>query len=354
MVNQVQKLRKEVGCSYRTVCETTGVPYSSLMRWKRCKEAGKPVVKRPGMKKKKTIDRDELEKQVRKLNHCNKVSLGSWELFEDYRHGISRREFQCIVAEARADAKRERRETMRRTQWHVPGLAWGMDDTKRRGLPVKVKMSMNQLRDLCSRNALSATVTERLLPEGKVAELLEEQFQRHGAPMIFKCDNGSNLNGGSVYDVCDEHVVLVLNSPPYYPQYNGLLEWSQWELKSHMAWLLQGMNPDLATVQMAATFTRDRLNRWPRPCLRYRTADEVFEARHTAMCLYTKDKRKEVRETITTMAMHIMADMDKSDPRAEQAAWRIAVETWLRRNGLITVSSKRNCYPIETAFWSHL
>jgi len=323
------------------------------MRWKSRLGAGKPTVNRPGVKRAEAIDRQGLRNRVRDLNHRNKLTLGSGGLFEEYRHGISRREFQSIVARTRAEVKREHRNRMQRVQCHVPGLVWAMDDTKRRRLPVTMKMSLNQMRDSASRKGLSAKVTERLPPHGKVAETLEEQFHRHGAPVIFKCDNGSNLNGESVRDVCDVYGVIVLNSPPYYPQYNGQIEWSQWELKSHMAWLLQGTDVDMPTIQLAADFALDRLNQWPRPCLRRKTADEVFEARHAAMSIYTTDKRKEVREEITMMAMHIMANMDKDNRQAEQAAWRIAVETWLRRNGLITVSVGAKCYPIQKPFWSH-
>jgi len=120
-----------------------------------------------------------------------------------------------------------------------------------------------------------------------------------------------------------------------------------------MAWLLQGMDPDMRTIQMAANFVMDRLNQWPRPCLAHNTANEVFEARQAAMEIYTDNKRKEVHNQIMRLAMHIMADMERKDRQAEQAAWRIAVETWLRRNGLITVSGGGECYPIENLFWSH-
>ena len=351
MVNQVKAIRQEIGCTYNDVCEIAGVPRSSLMRWKSLVQAGKPAVKRPGVKKKKTIDRDELRDRIGELNHCNKVTRGSGKLLEEYRHGISRREFQWVVAQKRAEVKRERRNGMVRVEYMVPGSVWGMDDTKRRGLPVEMKMSLNQLRDACSRKGLSARVTENLLPQGKVAETLEKEFCRNGPPLILKLDNGSNLNGGAVRDLCDAYGVIVLNSPPHYPQYNGQIEWAQRELKWHMAWLLQGFfHPDMPILQMTADFTLEKLNLWPRPCLRGKTADQVFESRFGAMSVYTSDRRKEVREEITLTAMHIKANMDSEDRQSEQAAWRLAVETWLRRNGLITVSGGGKCYPIANCF----
>jgi transposase InsO family protein len=351
VIDQIKAIRGEVGCSYTEVCDIAGVPRSSLMRWKGLVDDGKPAVKRPGVKKKNAIDRDELGGRIDELKHCNKMTLGSGELFKEYRHGISRREFQWVVAQKRAEAKRERRESMVRVECTVPGSVWGMDDTKGRGLPIATKMCLNQLRDACSRKALSAKVTEMLLPEGSVAEILEQQFCMNGPPLILKLDNGSNLNGGAVLDVCNAYGVIILNSPPHYPQYNGQIEWAQRELKWHMAWLLQDLfQPDIPIIQTAADFTVERLNRWPRPCLLKDTSDRVFESRHEAMSGYTLDRRKEVREEITVTAMHIMANNDWKERQTEQAAWRIAVETWLRRNGLITVSAKGKCYPIKNTF----
>ncbi len=350
MVEQINRVRNETQWSYRRLCDVTAVPYSSLMRWKYRIRRAEAAVHCPGPKKMGVIDHKELHNRVRDLKHRQKLTLGSGRLFQEYRHGVSRRQFYWIVSKMRAEAKREKRAQMRRVEWHVPGLAWGMDDTGRRKLPVKSKISVNQLRDLCSRKGLSAKVTERLLPEGKVAEKLEEQFDRHGPPLFFKRDNGSNLNGGAVNAVCDRYGVIVLNSPPYYPQYNGLLEWSQRELKEHMAWLLQDINADLSAIQLAADYSLAGLNRWPRPCLQGKSANHVFETRQLAMKTYSTEKRKETREEIMNLAMSIMVGMDPNDRQAEQKAWRIAVETWLRRNGLITVSVGGTVLPCFKSF----
>ena len=56
------------------------------------------------------------------------------------------------------------------------------------------------------------------------------------------------------------------------------------------------------------------------------------------MRTYTVQKRKEVHNQIQELAMRILAQSRGNDRLTEQAAWRIAVETWLRREGLITVS----------------
>ena len=47
-----------------------------------------------------------------------------------------------------------------------------------------------------------------------------------------KRDNGSNLNHQAVNELLSEYMVLPLNSPTYYPQYNGGIENSQSIIKS--------------------------------------------------------------------------------------------------------------------------
>lgn len=55
---------------------------------------------------------------------------------------------------------------------------------------------------------------------------------------------------------------------------------------------------------------------------------------------YTRPKRKEVIDWIRNQALAILNTME--DPSAgawaRDAAWRRAVETWLHRNAIITVS----------------
>ena len=275
-------------------------------------------------------------KKVKGLKHRRQLTLGSGELYKEYCEMISRREYQWTVANKREEAIRN----MRRVSWNHAGIGWTMDDTGRRGLPVDFSMRLNQARDLCSRKALSAHVSERLLPDTKVAEVFEDLIEEYGPPLCVKLDNGSNLNGGPVLEVLHFHGVLVLNSPPHYPQYNGLMEWGQRELKWEMACLLMlmGKRPDIGMVQIVSDMALTRCNIRPRPCLSGQTSDNVFETRHEVMKAYTMNKRREVHAEIKDRTMRIMAHEKHGDRLTEQAAWRIAVETWLRRNGLITVS----------------
>ncbi len=64
------------------------------------------------------------------------------------------------------------------------------------------------------------------LPARTIAGQLEQLFAQHGAPLVLKRDNGSNLAGGEVDELLDAHGVIALNSPPHYPAYNGAIEYA--------------------------------------------------------------------------------------------------------------------------------
>jgi hypothetical protein len=73
------------------------------------------------------------------------------------------------------------------------------------------------------------------LPAEQVVSDLTVLFQRYGAPLFLKRDNGSNLVNAPVDEVLAQHGVIPLTSPPYYPRYNGAIEYAQRELKTWLA-----------------------------------------------------------------------------------------------------------------------
>ena len=82
-----------------------------------------------------------------------------------------------------------------------------------------------------SRYKFAPLVDERFTGE-LVAARLDELFAQHGPPLVLKRDNGSNLNSEAVNAVLSRWLVIPLNSPPYYPPYNGGIERAQRELKA--------------------------------------------------------------------------------------------------------------------------
>jgi hypothetical protein len=65
----------------------------------------------------------------------------------------------------------------------------------------------------------------------EISGYLTATFNRFGAPLFVKRDNGSNLNHTAVNDVLIEYFVMPVNSPVQYPPYNGAIEEAQTELK---------------------------------------------------------------------------------------------------------------------------
>jgi hypothetical protein len=107
--------------------------------------------------------------------------------------------------------------------WTEPGSVWAMD-FKTPPAPVEgVYVGVLVVRDLASGMTLAATGTRTLLAR-EVAVVVQALFEEHGAPLVMKNDNGSNLIAEDVVSVLEEWRVLVLRSPPRCPSYNGACE----------------------------------------------------------------------------------------------------------------------------------
>lgn len=105
----------------------------------------------------------------------------------------------------------------------LPYLAWAIDATERGRDRCGRKLFVHAVQDLCSRYRFAPLVAVES-KGAAVAQHLERLFQRHGPPLFLKRDNGSPLNAAEVDAVLAEHGVIPLNSPAYYPRYNGAIE----------------------------------------------------------------------------------------------------------------------------------
>jgi hypothetical protein len=69
----------------------------------------------------------------------------------------------------------------------------------------------------------------------------------------------------------------------------------------------------------------------------------VFHAGKDVLREYNRRKRKEAFDWIKNLAVKIVAEMEEGGgKRQASTAWRVAVESWLQRNGIITVSPGKN------------
>jgi transposase InsO family protein len=260
-------------------------------------------------------------------------------LYEEYRNKISRRTLQELVNSIRREMRRERDMMMRRISWDTPRLVWSMDDTE---CVIKGrKVYLHTVQDLGSRYKFLPVTGEKLLSGEEVAAHLEWLFEVFGPPLFLKRDNHSNLNNQWVDDVLSRYLVIPLNSPAHYPPYNGAVERAQAEIKN----LFVLASERTSDFQVAGELAAYELNLKERRSLNRHCSCELFLSKKQLIRGYHSRRRKEVYEEILAMTVGSITKSGLRTQRAIDSAWRFSVETWLRKNGHITVSQNRKVLP---------
>jgi hypothetical protein len=139
--------------------------------------------------------------------------------------------------------------------------------------------------------------------------------------------------------VLTDYFVMPVNSPVYYPPYNGAIEEAQTELKTGLDVKLS-YRPSCPREHMeayASTVEHD-LNHKPRPCLKGNNACQMYFANKRT---FTKWERRDACDWI----MNLQNDILCSGGVQPQTAWRIAVETWLNMKGFITITINGKVLP---------
>ena len=161
-----------------------------------------------------------------------------------------------------------------------------------------------------------------------------------------KRDNGSNLNQQAVEEVLARYQVIPLNSPPHYPPYNGGMESAVRELKTPLVEKILASGSTLQPqVQAWAEVLAHELNHRFRACLHGQVACQVFQAK-PALKAYTLRKRREIFDWINELTRSLIEVSVVHTQRQAETARRLAVETWLQTNGVITVTQNRKVLPI--------
>ena len=203
----------------------------------------------------------------------------------------------------------------------------------------------NLVSDLASRFRFAVHLSIHL-PAEQVGADLKALFQRYGAPLFLKRDNGSNLVNAAVDAVLAEFGVIPLNSPRYYPRYNSAIEYGQRELK---AWLVQLAAWPLS-LQASVTTAQTWINVRARRCLDGRSAQDVFlQGNRVFQAEYPLERRPVVKSWIEHGTHTILNSMQKGGRRAHDAAWRQAAEMWLLERDFLEVLQPKKCYPIFDA-----
>ena len=341
-------LKIHSGIAYLLQCRSTGIPYSSLMRWRSRIRADRPPALRPGPKPVGPLNLEALHRNIIDLKHGRKRTWGTGALYRCVSDGISRRDFQEIVSEARIDSRRLMRQSQCRITWHAPGMVWAFDDMEYDDPGFKLKHYIHSIRDLASRYIFPPLSGFRQAEGDRIAVHLENLFQEYGPPLFLKRDNGGNLNHHEVNRVLAEWMVIPYNSPPYYPQFNGSIEQTQHELKTELTRMVCGYPQELSRLSQIAA---DSLNHRPRPCLNGNISCRVFSDGKSRMKPFTRRKRKEIFEQIQHLTTCIAHDEQRK--RSFDSAWRFAIQIWLREHGWISMTNHEKCYPVFSTTFTH-
>lgn len=329
----IDQIRERTGMPYTSICKAVRVPYPSYVRWSTRRKRMDAVVRQPGPQKVGLPDYSMLNVEIMSLRHGRKRTYGTGTLYSRYASGLSRRDLSRLVEMARWDINEYAVQNERRLEWLVPNAGWAIDVTEDSHRDEKDrKVFYSQMQDLASRYKFNPMGGE--IPCGEeIAGYLDATVQRFGAPLFLKRDNGGNLNHGAVDDVLAEHFIIPVNSPPYYPPYNGAIEEAQTELKNGLDEKLRfraGCNHE--HMEMYAATVENYLNHKPRPCLGGKNSCRVyFDNRRT----FSKWERRDAYEWITNLRNDILCGTIDVQP---EAAWRIAVEKWLIKNSMIRVT----------------
>ncbi len=338
-------VKERFGRSYRGVCRALKVPRASLSRWRlRLRERG-TLVQRPGPKKVKPFDLAALEADICSLRHGAKRSVGTARLYREYQQSVSRRELGRMVEQVRHDLAVDHRRHLRRVEWLAIGVVWAMDGTEYDYRSAEgFKIYLHNTQDLGSRYKFPPLTGEYPVGE-EIAGDLTGKFCRFGPPLVLKRDNEGIMNHVAVNSVLAEFFVLPLNSPEYYAPYNGAIEESQRELKRCLGEKL-GAAVSCARDQIGpyAEAAAQDLNHRVRDCLKGRTACQVYWGSDPKPA-FAKRERREIYDCLMERAGRILLSLNQQGPLAKEAAWRIAVESWLGSKGYIRVHTNQKVSP---------
>lgn len=332
----MEDLKKETCRPYKALCRALKLKYATFKRWKSRLNSDCPVIRLPGPKKVRPLKTGQLTQEIKALNHCRKRTHGAVNLHQSYRQSISRRDFALLVAMARYDAYVEHRNNLRRIHWRVPGLVWSMDGTEWGHDENGKKLHLHNLMDMASRYKFRPIAGEFACGEA-IAKHLAWHYDRFGAPLFQKRDNGSNMLHAEVNRMLGAYGVIELNSPPYYPQYNGSMEAAQKEYKSAIRTKLAAQAECPAEHFGAyAEAAVNELNHLPRRSMGRQNACRVYFGRERIR--FRRRERRSIYEWILEKTNDIFVKMETQTEKMLQSAYRIAVETWLRLKGFIFVS----------------
>ena len=324
ILERLELLRHNYG--WKEICHEL-IPCATVLRWRARARDGKPLIEAAGPKKKEPLNAEAIQRKIQELDHGRQRTAGTTALFQELSSSISRRRLQELVAEERSNQNND----MKRIQWLVPGVAWSMDTTEYG--PEKTKIT--PLRDLASKYQIPTPLVEPKESGEKIAFYLDLQFKQYPPPLFLKRDLGSPLNCHAVDQVLEKHFVLPLNSPPGYPRYNGSIERGMREFKEELD---RRIMASLMNIPLASQIelTTHHLNHRRLRSIGNKTPCQFFHDPARRLEIHAATRQRICREILDEYCKYVQC-MPERNRHRQAAAWRLIVETWLRRQGWIRV-----------------
>lgn len=232
--------------------------------------------------------------------------------------------------------------------WTTPGTVWAGDFTDP---PVPIDGCFKHIlttRDLPSYMHLLAlpTATENAT---MACAAVESLFLTHGAPLVYKFDNGSAFISGDFRTLLKTFGVVLLLSPPRTPRYNGSAEAGNGSLKTrtHYQAVAHGRssNPTSDDVEAAQGQLNSTLRPWGslRP-----TPLETWQSRKPI----TQEQRARFRQCVADCHRIVRRDLGLGDqpikPKARAIVARAAIRRAMESLGYLLVQRKRISPPFNS------
>lgn len=346
------------GLSARRLCSRVGLSRATFCRWQRRSRCGQPLLLPPGPAKTQPLPLGLLQEQIRQLPHGRRRTRGTGALYQLHRQQISRRAFRQLVRQDRHRHHQELRQLTRHITWFQVQTVWALDATQWLTVPAAAKLQVLAASDLASHYGLDLQPQPYLSGE-LVADYLLALIRRHGPPLFLKRDNGAVLRTDAVQTVLAQAGILPLDSPPYYPPYNGAIENYIGQVKRTLPEGLPAPpSGNMDPVRGCLRGVLCELNARPRASLHGACPAHFFY--HGPRLHVAKPERAAIFDWIWHRTQRKLSTMETVNQRSINAAWRHTAESWLLTQGLIAVNcpqqntnNNNQLLPLSSPLWPH-
>ncbi len=223
---------------------------------------------------------------------------------------------------------------MHQIRYCEPHLIWAMDISEYNfeGYIFHVL----QVVDLGSRRKFEPEIKIGAFTSDEVSFFLNCLMHKYGEPLFLKRDNGTNLKG-YVENILETFGVIPLNSPPYCPRYNGVIERAQGEIKQKVIKLTKG---DRVTEGIRGTilYAINESNNKKRAYLNTLSPLELWEQSHRN---FNRWERGKIYKEIKNHVERIVNGLGLKKHQIA-GAWRAAIRYKMEELEIISIKKHGN------------